>query len=122
MKLEDFDVWRLARQLTREIYEVSSLFPKEEVYGLKSQIRRSAASIAGNIAEGFGRYHYLSKINFYYNARGSLEETKSHFFIAYDQKYVSDAKYKNIQKEMTNVGIKLNNTINAAYKQKPKNL
>ena len=53
----DLDVWQLAMEIVVDIYEYTKIFPKEEVYGLVSQMRRSALSIASNIAEGFNRYH-----------------------------------------------------------------
>ena len=74
---EDLECYRLALNVFREGYRVASLLPVEEKYNLADQIRRAATSIILNIAEGYGRYHYLDSLRFYYFARGSLMETLS---------------------------------------------
>ncbi|MFQ5812669.1 MAG: four helix bundle protein, partial [Anaerolineae bacterium] len=65
---EDLDVWQKGKALTLKIYELTSYFPKEEVYGMTSQIRRAALSVPANLAEEFGRFHFLDKAKFYLNA------------------------------------------------------
>jgi four helix bundle protein len=78
---EDLDCYQLAIQVVREAYRVAKALPSEEKYNLADQLRRASVSIALNIAEGYGRYHYLDSLRFYYNARGSLEETLSAFIV-----------------------------------------
>lgn len=78
----DLDAWKKGHSFVVEIYNKSRLFPKEETYGLISQIRRSAASITANIAEGFSRYSFKDKVRFYYQARGSISETQNHLLLA----------------------------------------
>ena len=73
----DLIVWQKSLDLTVEIYKLSSLFPKEEVYGLTSQIRRASCSVSLNIAEGFGRNTTKSYVSFLYIAEGSLREVES---------------------------------------------
>jgi len=75
---EEMPVWQKSMTLATKIFELTENLPKKEDYGLTSQVRRSALSVAGNIAEGFGRKHTKDKLNFYYDARGSLCETKNH--------------------------------------------
>ena len=53
----DLDVWKLGKEITIDVYSITKSFPKEETYGLTSQIRRASVSIPSNIAEGFNRYH-----------------------------------------------------------------
>ena len=65
-----------------ECHRVANVLPAREKYDLVSQIRRSSKSVMANIAEGYGRYHYLDSLRFYYIARGSLEETISHLITA----------------------------------------
>ena len=65
-------------EMAESVFRISDILPKKEDYGLTSQLRRSALSVSGNIAEAFGRYHINDKINFYYFSRGSLAETMSH--------------------------------------------
>jgi four helix bundle protein len=75
---EDLRAWQLARQLMVECHKVANVLPIKERYDLTAQIRRSSKSVMANIAEGYGRYHYLDSLRFYYIARGSLEETINH--------------------------------------------
>jgi four helix bundle protein len=85
----DLDAWKKAHKLVVDIYSVTKEFPASEIYGITSQIRRAAASVTANIAEGFSRYHYNDKINFYYHARGSISEVQNFLLIARDLKYLS---------------------------------
>ncbi|MER2598486.1 MAG: four helix bundle protein [Caldilineales bacterium] len=78
---EDLDCYQLAVQVMQEAYRVVRVLPVEEKYNLASQIRRSAVSSVLNIAEGYGRYHYLDSLRFFYIARGSLTETLSAFVV-----------------------------------------
>lgn len=75
---KEMPIWKEAMDVAESIFEVTKTLPRSEDYGLTSQIRRSALSISGNIAEAFGRYHLNDKINFYYFSRGSIAETSSH--------------------------------------------
>ena len=84
---EEMPVWQKAMELAVEVFELTEKLPRKEDYGLTSQIRRSALSISGNIAEGFGRKHTKYKLNFYYNSRGSLTETKNHLIYGHRVKY-----------------------------------
>ena len=81
---EDLECYRLALQVLREVYRVVGRLPAEERYNLADQMRRAAVSAVLNIAEGYGRYHYLDSLRFYYIARGSLNEALSGF-IACDE-------------------------------------
>ncbi|MEA3280672.1 MAG: four helix bundle protein, partial [Thermodesulfobacteriota bacterium] len=73
MHWKDLKVWRKAHELVIRVYRVSARFPKAEMYGITSQIRRAAASVAANIVEGQSRNSTKEYIQFLYNARGSLE-------------------------------------------------
>jgi four helix bundle protein len=81
---EDLKAWQLARKLMIECHEVAKTLPTQERFDLAQQIRRSAKSVMANIAEGYGRYHYLDSLRFYYFARGSLDETINHIITAHD--------------------------------------
>ncbi|CAG1772027.1 hypothetical protein BAC2_02117 [uncultured bacterium] len=76
---EDLECYKLALNVAYEAYQVAQRLPSEEKYNLADQLRRAAASITLNIAEGYGRYHYLDSLRFYYIARGSLNEVLSAF-------------------------------------------
>lgn len=79
---KDLDVWRTAIDLVERSYNLTSRYPKDEVYGLTSQIRRSATSIAANIAEGWGRDQTGQYIQFLRIAQGSTRELETHLIIA----------------------------------------
>lgn len=86
----DLDVWKKARELVKEVYLISKGFPKDEIYGLVSQMRRCAVSIPSNIAEGYGRQFKKETIQFLHIARGSLFELETQFFIAADLSFISE--------------------------------
>ncbi|MBY5440057.1 four helix bundle protein [Rhizobium leguminosarum] len=78
----DLKVWQFAIELSVVCYEVTRTLPREEIYGLTSQIRRSSASVAANIAEGYGRENRGSFAQFLKIAQGSLKELETHLIIA----------------------------------------
>jgi len=86
---EEMPLWQQAHALALKVHEVSSSFPRQEDYGLTSQLRRAAVSIPANIAEAFGRYHYRDKLNFYYHSRGSACEVRNHLIYARDVGYLN---------------------------------
>lgn len=79
---ESLDFYRDGLKLLKAAYRLANHLPDCERYNLSDQLRRAASSILLNIAEGYGRYHYLDRLRFMYIARGSLAETKSAFIIA----------------------------------------
>lgn len=85
----DLQVWKLGHRFVIEIYGLTKDFPKSEMYGITSQLRRSASSTTSNIAEGFSRFSFKDKMRFYYNARGSISESQNHILIARDVGYLS---------------------------------
>ena len=85
----DLEVWRTGHQLVLEVYKATNNFPKEELFGLVSQMKRSSASITANIAEGFGRRHSKEKEQFYLISAGSLFELKDQMLIAKDVGYIN---------------------------------
>ncbi len=87
---KDLNIWQRSIGLVKYLYEITSLFPKEELYVLTSQIRRSAISIPSNIAEGFTRYHNKEYRQFLYIALGSCAELETQIMIANDLKYLED--------------------------------
>lgn len=109
--MQDFKklrVWQHAHQLTLEIYAVSSTFPSSERYGLTSQIRRAAASIPTNIAEGTGRGSDADFSRFLYIAMGSASETAYQILLARDLNFLKEEKYKELHAELTSLRRMLN--------------
>lgn len=86
---KDLVVWQKAIDLTIEIYSLTNLFPKEEMYGLVSQIRRSAVSIPSNIAEGQARKYHQQFSHFLSIAQGSLAELETQIIIAMKLGYIA---------------------------------
>jgi four helix bundle protein len=79
---QDLIVWQQAMDLAVEVYSITRLWPKEELYGLTSQVRRAATSIPANIAEGYGREQRGPYVQFLRIAQGSLKELETHLLIA----------------------------------------
>ena len=94
--MQDFrqlKVWKRAHELTLAVYCVTAAFPKDELYGLTSQVRRSAASIPANIAEGCGRSGDAEFARFLHIAMGSASELDYHLLLAKDLSFLSPAEY-----------------------------
>jgi four helix bundle protein len=86
--------WQKAKALAVEIYRVTDRFPRSELYGLTSQLRRAAVSVASNIAEGQGRVTKGEFVQFLGHARGSILEIETQLAIAVDLGYVSPQQYQ----------------------------
>lgn len=87
-RFEDLEVWQRAHKLVLEIYKITRTFPREEKFGLTSQMRRAGVSIAANIAEGFKKRGTKDKTNFYNIAQGSLEELRYYLILCRDLGYL----------------------------------
>ena len=95
----DLDVWKLSMEIVVDVYECTKKFPKEEVYGLVSQMRRAAISIASNIAEGFNRYHNKEYKQFLFIALGSCAELETQIEVCINLGYINQTiKDKIIEK------------------------
>jgi len=84
---EDVEVWQVAHKWVLAIYRYSEGFPKHELFGLSSQLRRAAVSVPANIAEGFKKLGKNDKLRFYNIAQGSLEECRYYLILANDLGY-----------------------------------
>ncbi len=108
-KIKDFKdliTWKESHKLVLDVYSTVKEFPKDEMFALTSQMRRSAVSITSNIAEGFGRQGGKEKIQFYYMAQGSLIELKNQIEISKDVKYINQDNYNKLI-EQANLAHKL---------------
>ncbi len=90
---KNMKVWGKAHMLTLETYMITKEFPKDEIYGLVSQMRRSASSIATNIAEGCGRYTDADYARFIVYSMGSANELEYQFILSQDLKYINQKQY-----------------------------
>jgi len=100
-KFEDLEAWKIAREVTREIYRVSKndLFVRD--YGLRDQICRASVSVMSNIAEGFERDGSKEFVNFLSIAKGSSGEVRSQLYVALDQDYISENEFNLIYGKTT---------------------
>ena|SRR3989344_2463706 len=96
----DLNTWKEAHKLVLMIYKETSSFPKEEIFGLVSQMRRCSVSITSNIAEGFSRQSYKEKVQFYSMAQGSLTELQSQLLVAKDVGFISVTKNQEIENQL----------------------
>ena len=109
----DLFVWRQARALVAQVYRSTEQFPRTEVYGLTSQIRRAAVSIVSNIAEGQGRLTSGEFVHFLGQARGSLLELDTQLLIASDLAYLPVAAYESLSHQVYQVLGPLNRLIDS---------
>lgn len=93
-------IWERAHRLTLDIYRQTQQFPREELYGLTSQVRRASASVAANIAKGYGRGGDGDFHRFLNTAAGSIVELEYFLLLARDLRIVSDDNYKALQKQV----------------------
>jgi four helix bundle protein len=100
---KELRVWVKSHELTLAVYAMTRTFPRDEIYGLTSQVRRSAASISANIAEGCGRHSDGELTRFLQIARGSACETEYHLLLAKDLGFLSDRDYQNIERKLVEV-------------------
>ncbi len=111
-KFTDLIVWQESHKLVLLIYQATKKFPREEIFGLISQMRRAAVSITSNIAEGFARRSRKEKLQFYTIARGSLVELESQLFISRDISYITGEDFGKIYTQLTSSHQLLNAFIN----------
>ncbi|HWQ60565.1 MAG TPA: four helix bundle protein [Candidatus Fimivivens sp.] len=113
----DIVAWQEGHKVVLEIYRVTKSFPKEELFGLVSQMRRCSVSITSNIAEGFGRFSYKEKIQFYFIALGSVTELQNQMLIARDVGLLSKKDFDGLAERSVSVHKLINGLIKGA-KQK----
>ena len=100
---KDLRIWQRGIRLVEDVYLASRSFPKEERYGLQSQLRRAAVSVPSNIAEGFARLHNKEYRNFLYISLGSCAELTTQIIIATRLKYVEATKADELLKESDSI-------------------
>ena len=109
---KNLNVWKNSINLVAEIYKLTKFFPKEELYGLSSQLRRASVSIPSNIAEGSSRNSAIERKRFYEISRSSLVEIDTQIEIALLLKYLNNEDISNLEKESNNVFALLTALIN----------
>ena len=110
---KELKVWQKSYNLCLDVYRTTRIFPKEEMYGLTSQMRRSAVSVPSNIAEGYGRKTTADYIRFLYIAYGSLCELETQIMLAGDLNYLDDGKLEGLKASVSEVERMLKALINS---------
>jgi len=100
---ENLVVWQKAHKFVLQVYEVTKKYPREEVFGLTSQFRRAAVSIAANIAEGYGKKGHADKLRFYNIAEGSINECRYYIILSRDLGYSDEEQNRLLYEELTSV-------------------
>lgn len=118
LSLYDLQAWKNARALRIEVSKLVKTFPKTERYRLNDQLLRSSRSVAANIAEGFGRFHFQESAQYYRQARGSITETSEHLICAFDEGYISKETLIQIQNLVKNSHMLINGLIRSQFKSK----
>ena len=108
---KDLDVWKRGMELTKKVYVTTKEFPKEEIYGLVSQIRRCAVSIPSNIAEGKTRQHRNEYIQFLYIALGSCAELETQLALSKELIYISHKNEEELLENLDHIGKMIRNLI-----------
>ena len=108
---KELRVWQKAVNLVQEVYQVTQSFPKEEMYGLTSQMRRAAVSIPSNIAEGWGRNSTKEYIRFLAIARGSLMELETQLIISEKLNYLHSQTLSTLSQEIQKISRMLSGLI-----------
>ena len=112
---EDVDTWKKAHQFVLDVYRVTEVFPKHELFGLTSQLRRAAVSVPANFAEGFRKVTRPDKLRFYGIALSSLEECRYYLRLARDLRYADTdslrSNLEEISKMLTSYAGKIRNQV-----------
>ena len=116
MHWKELNVWKKAHELVLEIYRATANFPKSEIFGITSQLRRSAFSVPANIVEGNSRNTTKDYIRFLYQARGSVEEVRYFLFLSNDIKYLDNKDFQRLEEEYSSVSKLINGLIKSMNK------
>lgn len=101
---KDLDVWRKSMDFVTKLYKTTAVFPKEEMYGLSSQMRRAAVSIPSNIAEGAARKSNKEFIQFLHIALGSTVEIETQLIVSKNLKFIDEELFVILDKERNEIG------------------
>ena len=112
----DLECWKRAHEFVKAVYSATKQFPEDELYGLTSQFRRAAVSIAANICEGYRKLSRADKLRFLNIAQGSLEECRYYIILSHDIEYIDQATHDNLDYMLSGVSWKLNGYAEAISK------
>jgi four helix bundle protein len=116
---KNIKAYQLAEELVVQVYKITKIFPKEEIYGLTSQLRRAAVSVPTNIAEGASRNHKRDYLQFLYISRGSLAEVECLLLLGYKLGYLDEQKHRQIERQRDEIAKTLFGLIRAVESEVP---
>jgi four helix bundle protein len=119
IELSNLEIYQLARELSAMAWEIYEKMSWQEKKVIGDQYITSIDSIGANIAESYGRFHYLDRVRFLYNSRGSMLEAIKHWHeLLYERKKIDEKSYFSIKAVAEKLSIKLNNYIKSLYQSK----
>jgi four helix bundle protein len=122
IELKNLEVYQLSRKLSTIAWKIFCRMDFMDKKHIGDQFLRSVDSVGANIAEGYGRFHYLDKVRFYYNSRASHYEAFTHWLeLMSEREKISDAEFKSISETALKLQVKLNNFITSTTKNARKN-
>lgn len=107
----DLEIWKTSIQLVKDVYKLTEQFPKQEIYGLVSQMRRAGISVPSNVAEGFRRYHNKEYKQFLYVSLGSCAELETQATIARELSYISEDKEAVLLEKLDHISRMISNLL-----------
>jgi four helix bundle protein len=123
IELKNLEVYQLSRNLSSVAWEIFCRMDFMDKKHIGDQFLRSVDSIGANIAEGYGRFHYLDKVKFYYNSRASHYEAFTHWLeLMFEREKITETEFKSIEVTALKLQIKLNNFITSTSKNARKNI
>ena len=114
---KDLRVWQQGIEMVTSIYLMTKSFPKEEVFGLASQLRRASVSVPSNIAEGYARGTDKEKLHFLRISSGSMSEVETQLLLSLNLGYIDQEKYNKLSEIVTSVWKQLNSLITSLKKR-----
>ena len=109
---KELKVWQKGIEIVKDIYRITGSFPREEVYGLTAQMRRSAVSIPSNIAEGFKRFHTKEYVQFLHIALGSVAELETQVIISKELGFIDEAELQNLSEKIDHLSKMMSSLLN----------
>lgn len=115
---KELEAWKKAHEFVLMVYKVTEKFPKKEMFGLTSQFRKAAISMAANIAEGYRKHGKSDKLRFYNIVQGSQEECSYYILLSFDLSYISSLDHQNLSSLLEIASKLLNNYYKAIFESK----
>ena len=118
MELNDLEIYKIAKEISCDAWNIYKVFDWQTKKIIGDQFISAIDSVGANIAEGFGRFHYLDRNKFNYNARGSLVESSHWLYLLNEREIINAEEYNKLDYKLKQLSIKLNNYINSTKARK----